>query len=428
MRSARVVWAAIWLFIMAVCPAFADKRVALIVGNADYQGAPLANPAADADIVAASLEKLDFQVTIVKNADLGAFDRAVTAFAAQADGADIALFYFAGHGFAVSEGLKPVSVLMSTSADVTAASDRVLRSGGIALDEILGDLAGKAKVTLAFVDACRNDPRVGRARGGAGRGFAVLAPVKTARLFVGLSTRLGDTAQDGTPGQGSPFARAFAANIGKKGLRIDDAFRRVRDAVSIETGGQQAPDIVEDDLPEGSVTLTAAAAVAKPSRPRLESRYFVDPLVSDGYLNLRDGPGAGHEIIAPIPAGATDLVVSRCVAPDDGRGVKPFCQVGWRGQVGWVSSCCIAPVGATHVVDPAAPDGFLPLRDGPGATHAVVAKIPAGAAGVAISHCVAPDDGESGKPFCEANWEGTKGWISSCCLRLSQTPEIGAAR
>ena len=281
MRSARVVWAAIWLFIMAVCPAFADKRVALIVGNADYQGAPLANPAADADIVAASLEKLDFQVTIVKNADLGAFDRAVTAFAAQADGADIALFYFAGHGFAVSEGLKPVSVLMSTSADVTAASDRVLRSGGIALDEILGDLAGKAKVTLAFVDACRNDPRVGRARGGAGRGFAVLAPVKTARLFVGLSTRLGDTAQDGTPGQGSPFARAFAANI-EKGLRIDDAFRRVRDAVSIETGGQQAPDIVEDDLPEGSVTLTAAAgreALATSSRVALFRRSPWSPTV-----------------------------------------------------------------------------------------------------------------------------------------------------
>ena len=234
--------------------ALADTRVALVVANGDYKGAPLENPILDADLVAASLTNIGFTVQVVKNADLGGFDGAVNAFAEKAKGADVALFYFAGHGFSVNEGIKPVSVLMSTSADVEASSELVLRSGGIPLDVIIGSLAGKAKVTLVFVDACRNDPRV-RAIGGQGRGFAVLEPIRGGSLFVGLSTKLGSTAQDGVAGKGSPFARAFATSIQKKDLRIDDAFREMRDMVNAETNGGQLPDVVQDDLPKGALIL-----------------------------------------------------------------------------------------------------------------------------------------------------------------------------
>ena len=233
----------------------ADKRVALIVGNGDYRGAALGNPTFDADLVAASLQSIGFVVKVVKNADLGTFDRAVTAFAEDAQGAEVALFYFAGHGFTVNEGVRPVSLLMSTSADVTSSSDRVLRSGGIALDEIVSALAGKAQATLVFVDACRNDPRVSRSVGSQARGFAPLEPVQGGSVFIGLSTRLGSVARDGAAGMGSPFARAFAVHIQTKGIRIDDAFRQLRDAVKSETEGDQVPDIVQDDLPNGAITL-----------------------------------------------------------------------------------------------------------------------------------------------------------------------------
>ena len=235
--------------------ALADKRFALIVANASYKGAELQNPTVDADLVAESLRNIGFTIKLVKNADLGTFDDAVTAFAADVQGADVALFYFAGHGFTVNEGIRPVSVLMSTSADVTSSSDRVLRSGGIALDDIVGSLVGKARSTLVFVDACRNDPRVSRALGSQGRGFAVLEPVQGGSVFIGLSTRLGSVAQDGAAGGGSPFARAFAAKIQIKGKRIDDVFRELRDAVESETRGEQRPDIVQDDLPGGAITL-----------------------------------------------------------------------------------------------------------------------------------------------------------------------------
>ena len=237
----------------------AEKRVALIVANSAYKNAALQNPTIDAVIVASSLKKIGFLVTIINNADLGGFDSAVNGFVDEAKGADIALFYFAGHGFAVNEGVRPVSVLMSTSADVTAGSERVLRAGGIPLADIVESLAGQAKATLIFVDACRNDPRISRAIGGGGRGFGPLDPVRHGSLFIGLSTRIGDTAEDGEAGKGSPFARAFAANVQTKGTRIDDAFREIRDAVKIETVGKQVPDVFQDDLPNGAITLVSPA-------------------------------------------------------------------------------------------------------------------------------------------------------------------------
>jgi tetratricopeptide (TPR) repeat protein len=245
---------------LAVAIAPLGKRVALIVANSAYKGAPLGNPTIDADIVAASLTAIGFTVKVAKNADLGGFDSVVSAFAQDARGADVALFYFAGHGFTVNEGVRPVSVLMSTSADVSANSERVLRAGGIPLDDIVASLAGQAKATLIFVDACRNDPRLSRGIGGRGRGFDRLEPVEGGSLFVGLSTRLGETAQDGDEGKGSPFARAFAKTIETKGMRIDDAFRQLRDAVKVETSGKQIPDIVQDDLPNGAITLVNAAS------------------------------------------------------------------------------------------------------------------------------------------------------------------------
>jgi uncharacterized protein len=263
-RLAALYLAAVCLAVAFASSALADKRVALIVANGAYKGAPLENPTVDADLVEASLANIGFKVKVVKNADLGGFGGALTAFVEEAKGADVALFYFAGHGFTVSQGVRPVSVLMSTSADVASASEFVLQTGGIPLDAIVGSLAGEAKATLIFVDACRNDPRVSRGLGGKGRGFDRLDKVQGGSLFIGLSTRLGDTALDGEAGKGSPFARAFAANIQLKGVRIDDAFRQLREAVKSETSGRQLPDVVQDDLPNGAIVL-ASAGEEKPA-------------------------------------------------------------------------------------------------------------------------------------------------------------------
>jgi len=62
--------------------ALAEKRVALIVANGAYKGAPLENPTVDADRVAASLTNIAFVVKVMKNVDLDEFDRGVTTHAA----------------------------------------------------------------------------------------------------------------------------------------------------------------------------------------------------------------------------------------------------------------------------------------------------------------------------------------------------------
>jgi len=260
-----LIWTAVAIGILATSPtgALAQKRVALVVANASYKNATLDNPLVDADLVSEGLKKVGFDTLVVKDADLAQFDSALRDFGERARGADIALFYFAGHGFAVNDGVKPVSLLMSTSAEVTSPSERVLRAGGIPLNDIVEILGGQAKSTLIFVDACRNDPRVSRGIG-AGRGFNRIDPIQGSNLFIGLSTRLGDVAADGVAGKGSPFARAFAADIRISGLRVDDFFRQVRDSVRSETAGRQVPDVLQDDLPQGALVLVSIGATGGP--------------------------------------------------------------------------------------------------------------------------------------------------------------------
>jgi len=260
------------LFLLTLAaPASAEKRVALVIGNSAYAKAALSNPKVDARLIRPALERMGFEVEVVTDADLATFDRALGAFAARAKGADLALFYFAGHGFAVADGLQTRNYLMSTSADVTSTSDRVIRAGGVPLDEVIASLAAAAKTTLVFVDACRNDPRV-RAPGGVGRGLSRIPDQDLEAVFVGLSTRLGDVAADGEEGEGSPFARAFAAHMPAPGLRVDDAFAAVRKAVIAATGGDQRPEAARDDLDAPLVLVTAEpglpAAPAETSAPR----------------------------------------------------------------------------------------------------------------------------------------------------------------
>jgi len=224
-----------------------QQRVALVIANGAYGSQALSNPPIDAGLVAAALESMGFKVEVAKDTDLASFGDALAHFRERAKGADVALFYFAGHGFALPDGLKPRNYLMSTSADLSSRSDLVLRAGGVPLDEIVDAIAGSAKVTLVFVDACRNDPKSTRGISG-GRGLARIDRSGLSNVFIGLSTRIEQTADDGNPGKGSPFARAFAAILPKKAQRLDDAFREIRKSVMEETGGKQLPDVQEDDL------------------------------------------------------------------------------------------------------------------------------------------------------------------------------------
>ncbi len=251
-------------------PPAPGRLVALVIANGAYKDARLANPSIDADLVAESLKRIGFAVTVKRDLDLGGFEQALSDFAEASKGAEVALFYFAGHGFSVAVDGVQQNFLMTTSANFEAKTEIELRVGGEPLDHIEETIIGRARATLIFIDACRNVPAFTH-RGIGSRGFAPLDLSPFERLYVVLSTRQGKTAQDGEAGKGSPFARAFASTLPTPGLRIEDAYARIRDKVSLETSNEQVPDAVRSDLPEGGVVLMPAGESPSPTVASLET-------------------------------------------------------------------------------------------------------------------------------------------------------------
>jgi len=228
------------------------KRVALVIGNAKYgpqdrpDDADLINPVNDALRMTETLEGLGFKVTCKTNLTRSHFRRAIDEFIAEAAGAesDAALLFYSGHAVEV-DGINymvPVNAEMLSGADLSAET--------INVTEKLRMLRQAAKVSLVFLDACRDNPfrKQMDARSPGQRGFVVadrgLAKVEKAELkaaFVALAAEAGRTATDGEPDGLSPFTEALVENIGREGVDIVDVMRSVRRAVRERTNNQQLP-------------------------------------------------------------------------------------------------------------------------------------------------------------------------------------------
>lgn len=151
-RLRLAVQLALALLIASCGAAFAERRVALVIGNADYQFAgTLANPKNDADDIAAELKTLGFEVTLGVDTTADQFSDLLSDFGAKMQDADVAMFYYAGHGmqFNGQNYLLPV--------DAELKNQFAVRRETQPLDEIVAQM-GAAKISLIFVDACRNNP------------------------------------------------------------------------------------------------------------------------------------------------------------------------------------------------------------------------------------------------------------------------------
>ena len=226
------------LFVVAPAAAQGGKRVALVIANAAYSNVPrLTNPPADAALVAGSLRRAGFtSVTTVRDVDKGALESALQRFGAEAEGADVAMVYYAGHGIEVA-GRNflipiPARLVRDRDADVEA----------VTLDTVLRQVEG-AKLRLVVLDACRENPfaasmaRAGQGRS-IGRGLGRVEP--DGDTLVVYAAKAGAIAADGD-GANSPFARALSTRIVEPGLEISLLFRRVRDDVLTATRRQQEP-------------------------------------------------------------------------------------------------------------------------------------------------------------------------------------------
>ena len=245
-----------------VAPASADKRIALVVGNSAYQNVRrLENPRNDALLMAKTLQGLGF--TLVGNGaqldlDKAGFDNAVQSFGVQIQGADVALFYYAGHGLQVagSNYLVPVNANPTREADV----DFQMMDVNLVLRQMQDS---RKRLNLVILDACRNNPFGGRGLGRAADGglAQMRAPAGT---LISYATQPGNVAQDGVDGD-SPYTKALAAAIGRSGLDIFQTFNQVGLDVENATGGSQQPWMSNSPI-DGSFSFAPSSSQGSPTQ------------------------------------------------------------------------------------------------------------------------------------------------------------------
>jgi uncharacterized caspase-like protein len=260
MRRLAALVAALLAICFASPSAMASKRVALVIGNSNYQNAPaLTNPANDAAAITEMFKQADFDV-IDSRRDLKSQEmrRALRDFGDKARGADIAVVYFAGHGLEVdgSNYVVPVDAVLERDAD---AEDEA-----VSLNRILLAVEPATHLRLVILDACRDNPFAKKmkrtlASRSVGRGLVGVEANKP-NTFIAFAAKEGSTALDGD-GKNSPFSAALIKHLTTPGLDIRKAFGYVRDDVMSATGNQQEP-YTTNSLGGSDVTLVPAPAGA----------------------------------------------------------------------------------------------------------------------------------------------------------------------
>jgi Caspase domain len=243
----------------ALTPAHAEKRVALVIGNAAYQYTRiLPNPKNDAEAIAKLLADIGFtDVELKIDLDYRAMRAALRALGETASGAEVALIYFAGHGLEIGgeNYLLPV--------DAKLVRDRDLEYEAIGLASVLHAVGAAQKLKVVILDACRNNPfgdKILLSSGAtrtASRGLGRIEP--KGDVLVAYSARAGTLAKDGE-GRHSPYAEALLQHLPAAGLDIIRMFGRVKEAVLKATNDEQEPWLYGS--PSGDViTLVPAKAV-----------------------------------------------------------------------------------------------------------------------------------------------------------------------
>jgi len=272
---------ALCAFVMAMLAshaALANRRVALIIGNAKYEHADtLANTVNDADAIAALLTRAGFDaVDERRNVGVVEFKRAVREFMLSAASADIAVVYYSGHGIEVGGAnyMIPIDARLANNFDV--------EDEAIALDRIITATQPARKLRLIILDACRDNPFVHTAQHPSetrslanetrsiANGLVSVQPTGTDTL-IAYAAKAGSVSYDGA-GPNSPFTTALVKHIAEPGLDIRIALGKVRDDVLASTGDRQEPFVY------GSLGGDTISLVPAPAAPKVEpAPPAVDP-------------------------------------------------------------------------------------------------------------------------------------------------------
>ncbi len=209
-----------------------QSRVALVIGNARYVGAPLRNPENDAWAVSRALKQTGFQVLTYTNLNQKETKKAIRAFGEKLSSGGVALFYYSGHGVQI----KGSNYLIPVFADINKESDVELEA--VDVNYVLNEMdAAKSRVNIVILDACRDNP-LPRASRSASRGLAQMnAPSGT---IIAFATSPGSVASDGL-GQNGLYTQELIKNITIPSLPIETVFKRTLSGVKQRSNGNQVP-------------------------------------------------------------------------------------------------------------------------------------------------------------------------------------------
>ena len=254
-----------WLAVLALSPARAEdarplKGVALVIGQSSYSHLPaLANTGNDARAITQLLTALGFEARSVADRDAAKLHRDLERFAEDADGADVAILYYSGHG--IEAGGE--NYLLPVDADLDALADAGSRL--VPLSETIEQLKQKVPVTILLIDACRTSPfppgalvktqasQPGVPVGAIGLGTPKGAvPIEdtlqtdTLGIVIGYAAEPGRAALDGDTGGTSPYAAALIRHLSAmKGAEFGTVMRMVTEEVYLKTQGRQRPWVNE---------------------------------------------------------------------------------------------------------------------------------------------------------------------------------------
>lgn len=289
---------------LAAVPDEEGRRVALVIGNQDYQYVePLENPITDTNEIARILRAADFDVTI--GTDLGKKDleEIVRRFLRELNDGDTALFYYSGHALQVGDSnfILPVDAKLASQYDLEFESLKV--------NHLLDYMKAASSLQIVMLDACRDNPfeigslfygedefKLGKSRG------LRRIPNKLGS-FISYATRPGQVAYDGE-GPMSPFTSSVVGNALDPALEIKDLMTKVRDEVVKKTGGQQIPY-------EDSTLVTNFYFVPPKPDPVVTAHHRVS-------VSADTGPAALH-IPEPVQPEGGSMEVTLTLAPEKGE-------------------------------------------------------------------------------------------------------------
>jgi hypothetical protein len=260
-------------------PAYAEKRVALVIGNNDYRNVPKLQKAVnDARTMGDTLKQLGFSVMVAENQTRQVFSQTLLQFDATIQPGDTAFFFFAGHGFEIAgqNYLLPIDVPAATEGQ-----EELVRDASILADRIVERLQRRGTRTAILVfDACRNNPfeRRGTRAVAGGGGLAPMTQLPEGVFSVfsaGPRQTALDRLSDNDDNPNSVFTRIFAKELLKPGdnlVQVAQRTRRVVSEMADTVHHKQIPvyfDQMVDDVFLNGLAKAQAEAV-KPAEPSVK--------------------------------------------------------------------------------------------------------------------------------------------------------------